>query len=108
MIDRLVTKLSEEKHPILFEPRTEDINEIKERLKSGFVFVRFTDTQGGTELGITVDSALTDIDPTIFEKSKSNFKLVGTCELNFHKVRCIAEIDLPSQQGFAQLELLND
>lgn len=107
-MDKLVEKLSTGKHLVVFEPRTKDINEIKERLDQGFVFVKFTETQGGTELGINIDNDLTSLEKADFKKSTGSIKVVGTCELNFHKVRCIAEINLATREGKGYLELLDD
>jgi hypothetical protein len=45
MMNRLVKELSTGKHPISFETRTEELEEIKERLNQGFVFVKFIETQ---------------------------------------------------------------
>lgn len=106
-MDRLVKQLSEGKHPVVFEPRTEEYSELKERLvEMKFVFVKFTDTMGETELGINVDNNLTDLKDVDFEKCKGNIHVVGTCELNYHKVRCIADINLKTKKGTGYLEVL--
>ena len=72
-----------------------------------FVFVEFTDTQGGTELGINIDDALTDLSKGDFNKGIGKLKIVGTCELNYHKVRCHAEVDLKTRKGKGYLEVLD-
>ena len=108
MMDQLITQLLTGNHPVLFEPRTEDINEIKERLNQGFVFIKFTETQGGTELGVNVDGQLTRLNEGNFETNKGAIQVVGTCELNFQKVRCIADIDLSTRQGIGRIELLQE
>jgi hypothetical protein len=106
-MDRLVKHLSEGKHPIVFEPRTEEYSELKERLtEMKFVFVKFMDTMGETELGINVDDSLTNLEDADFIEGKGNVHIVGTCDLNYHKVRCIAEVDLKTKKGTAYLELL--
>ena len=106
-MDRLVKQLSEGKHPIVFEPRTDEYSELKERLvEMKFVFVRFMDTMGETELGINVDDNLTDLKDADFVNGKGNIRVVGTCELNYYKVRCIADINLKTKKGNAHLELL--
>lgn len=107
-MDRLVKYLSEDKHPIVFEPRTEEHSELKERLvEMKFVFVKFMDTIGETELGINVDDNLTDLKDADLVNGSGNIHVVGTCELNYHKVRCIAEVDLKTKKGTAYLELLD-
>jgi hypothetical protein len=107
-MDRLVKQLSEGKHPIIFEPRTEKYSELKERLvEMKFVFVKFLDTMGETELGINVDDTLTDLKDADLVNGSGNIHVVGTCELNYHRVRCIAEADLKTKKGMAYLELLD-
>ncbi len=106
-VDRLVKKLSTGTHPVLFEPKTTTLNEVKQRLNQGFVFVRFAETQGGTELGITVDNALTSLQDANFEMGSGTLHVAGTCTLNFQKVRCVADIDLATRHGIGYLELLD-
>ena len=108
-MDRLVKQLSEGKHPIEFEPRTEDYTELKERLvEMKFVFVKFMDTMGETELGINIDDNLTNLEDADYTNGAGNIHVVGTCELNYHKVRCIADVDLKTKKGTAYLELLDE
>lgn len=104
----LVERLSQGENPVDFESRTEEISEIQERLEDGFVFVTFTDTRGGTELGIDIDKELTNLEQADFEKGEGKLKVVGTCELDYQKVRCIAEIDLATKKGKGYLEILDD
>lgn len=108
-MDRLVKFLSEGKHPIVFEPRTDEYDEMRERLvEMKFVFVKFMDTMGETELGINVDDNLTDLSEADFKEGSGNIHVVGTCELNYHKVRCVAEVDLKTKDGTGYLELLDE
>lgn len=106
-MDSLVEKLSKGKHHIIFDQRTKDIKEVKERLENGFVFVTFTQTAGGTELGINVDNKLTDIKNADFIKGKGSLHLEGTCTLNYHKVQCIADVNLETREGRGYLKILN-
>lgn len=106
-MDDLVERLSQ-KQPIDFESRTDTLEEVKERLtEMNFVFVTFTETQGGTELGINVDKDLTDIKNADFDKGTGVISVVGTCTLNYQKVRCIAEVDLSTKKGTGYLEPLD-
>lgn len=108
-MDRLVKQLSEGKHRIEFEPRTEDYAELKERLvEIKFVFVKFMDTMGETELGININDNLTNLENADYTSGTGNIHVVGTCELNYHKVRCIADVDLKTKKGTAHLELLDE
>ncbi len=105
-MDSLVKLLAEGRHPILFESRIDDFSEIKERLDQGFVMVTFTGTRGGTELGINIDTKLSNFDSANFETKKGSLRIIGTCELNYQKVRCFAEVDLSTKKGVGHLELL--
>lgn len=106
-MDDLVERLSK-KQPIDFESRTETLDEIKERLtEMKFVFITFTETKGGTELGINVDPSLTKIENADFNKGEGVISVVGTCTLNYQKVRCIAEVDLSTKKGTGYLESLD-
>jgi len=106
-MDDLVERLSKKQH-IDFESRTDTLDEIKERLtEMKFVFITFTETKGGTELGINVDSDLTKIENADFDKGAGVISVVGTCTLNYQKVRCIAEVDLSTKKGTGYLEPLD-
>jgi hypothetical protein len=107
-MDELVKKLSSGSHPVVFEPRIEKAHDVKERINQGFVFVKFTETQGGTELGITLDNSLSCFKNADFEIGQGTIQIVGTCELNFQKVRCFADIDLATRVGIGHLEPLTD
>ena len=108
-MDRLVKQLIKGKHPVVFEPRSEEYDEVRKRLvEMKFVFVKFMDTMGETELGINVDNNLTTLKDANFVTGKGHIHVVGTCELNYHKVRCIAEVNLKTKKGTAYLELLDE
>lgn len=106
-MDDLVRRLLK-KQPIDFEPRSGSMEEIQERLiEMKFVFITFTQTNGGTELGINVDLDLTKIDNANFNKAIGAIHVVGTCKLNYQEVRCIADVDLSTKKGFGYLEILD-
>ena len=107
-MDKLIKKLLIGKHTVLFEPQTASLCEVQERLKQGFVFIKFIETEGGTELGVKLDNPLTSLEGADFKTGKGILKIMGTCELNFQKIRCIAEINLTTRQGKGYLELLNN
>ena len=106
-MEHLVKRLSI-KQPINFESRTNSLEELKERLMDiKFVFITFTETKGETELGINVDLVSSDIKNADFDKGVGNITIVGTCELDYNKVRCIAEVDLSTKKGLGYLQLLH-
>lgn len=95
----LVKRLSEKQTHVAFEKRTKTLQEIQKRIQDGFVFVTFTQTRGGTELGINIEKELSDFSNANFDQGTGKIKLSGTCELNYNKVRCIANVDLSNMEG---------
>jgi hypothetical protein len=81
-----------------------------DRLRSGLddigtVFIKFTDTRGGTDLVVFLDRAATDLSAADFEHADGTVHIVGTLTLNGDPVRCIADIDLATLSGTGRLEL---
>lgn len=106
-MENLVDRLAKGMHSIVFESRTDDIKELEDRVNHGFVFVTFTETRGGTELGINLEKELCDFSKANVGQGKGSIKIVGTCELNYKKVRCRAEVDLSDRKGKGCLEILD-
>lgn len=105
----LVARLATGKHPVEFEKQAQNMEEINNRLvELKYVFVKFTDTRGGTELGINVDEQHTCIKNADFAQGTGSIHIEGTCILNYHKVRCIADVDLKTREGSGYLEVLAD
>lgn len=103
LVERLTTR-----QPVEFESRTNTFEELKERLLDmKFVFITFPGTKGGTEIGINVDTDSSNIKDADFSNGSGHISVVGTCELNFQKVRCVAEIDLSTKKGMGFLECLH-
>jgi hypothetical protein len=101
----LVRRLSEGQHPVEVSLRPErTVQALKGSLDRGYVHIRFTNTRGGTELGVPVDRERSDLSGADFEKESGRFTVAGELSLDFVKVRCIAEIDLPSLTGQGRLE----
>jgi hypothetical protein len=58
----LVQRLSQGRHPVEVSLRPErTVEALKDALDRGYVHIRFTQTRGGTELGIPIDRQETDI-----------------------------------------------
>lgn len=108
MMDRLISNLIEGMHPIELEAQTKTLSELSERVKGGFVFINFIDTQGGTEIGIKLDERSKKSSQHILNDDINTLKIVGTCKLNYHNVACRAEVNLKTRKGFGCLELIDD
>jgi hypothetical protein len=72
---------------------------LKECLDRGLVHIRFTGTRGGTELGVPVDQARTDMTAADFSGETGRLTVVGELSLDYTRVRCVADIELPSTEG---------
>jgi hypothetical protein len=106
-MSQLVKKLAKGKHNVAVRPIGDDpVAELERRLSSGYVHVRFRDTKGGTELGVTLEPDKTDRSRARFDSREGSLTLVGTLRLDYVPVRCTAEIDLATLEGTGYLEEL--
>jgi len=103
-MDELVQKLSEGDHPIVTQ-RYKTVEELKQAIDRGYVLIKFTDTRGGTELGIRLDNSLSAWDKADFAKAAGSVHLAGDLTLNYVKVRCVADVDLAGLAGKGHLEI---
>ena len=108
MINELVQRLSEGKHEVVIGHREEPYEEIKQRIEDGYIHIKFTQTKGGTELGINVDLNNTNVKELDFNKKKGSLHIEGTTNLNYNLVRCIADIDLATRQGEGYLQVIEE
>jgi hypothetical protein len=107
-MDELVQRLSEGRHPIELSLRPERTTKVlKECLDRGYVHVKFTGTQGGTELGVPVDRERSALASADLESGAGRIRIVGALNLNFVDVRCVADVDLASLSGEGHLEILD-
>jgi hypothetical protein len=104
----LVERLSRGVHKVSFEDRVKDPSYVEERIKDGFVFVKFTQTKGETELGINLIQDECDFSSGDFKEGTGKLHVVGTCELNYCKIKCIADVSLTTRDGIGHLELIEE
>jgi len=104
-MSELVNRLCEGQHPVEVSLRpNRTVGALKESLDRGYVHVKFTNTRGGTELGFEVDRQRTDVGRADFVGETGRLTLAGVLTLDYVKVRCLAEVELPSLQGYGRLE----
>jgi hypothetical protein len=105
-MNQLVEFLCNGDHPVEANLREKTLEALKESIKLGHVLVKFTDTRGGTVLGIPIDRSRSDLQAI---ESDSNgggeIKLVGDMTLDYVPVTCVARIDLATLQGEGRLEV---
>jgi hypothetical protein len=76
--------------------------------QSGFVHITFTDTRGGTELGVQLDKEECNLDGADFEGASGKVRLSGRLMLDYVPVRCVADIDLGTLEGTGRLHVLEE
>lgn len=105
--DDLVQRLATGSHPVEASLRPEkNIQGFQQSIDRGYVHLKFTQTRGGTELGIRLDPDASDLSQANFETATGTAHLVGGLSLNYVKVRCIADIDLVTLTGQGHLEIV--
>ena len=105
----LVQRLSEGEHPVVVGGPQPSLAEFQKRVEEmGYVFIKFTDTRGGTDLGVRVDKAAVDTSQANFEQGTGVVHVEGTLTLNYVKVRCIADINLADLKGTGHLVALEE
>ena len=108
-MDELVQRLSQGEHTVTVGGPIPSLEEFKKRVEDmGYVFIKFTGTRGGTDLGVRVDKQATDLSQTDFTQAKGVAHVEGTLTLNYVKVRCVADIDLATLNGNGYLVALEE
>lgn len=108
-MNELVQRLSHGEHPVEASLRpAKTAAALKESIDRGYVHIKFTNTKGGTELGVRLDSAASNFNDADFERQMGKVHLVGNLTLNYVKVQCIADIDLATLEGKGHLQPIED
>ena len=104
-MSELVNKLADGKHSVEAMVRPDRTTEaFKESIQRGYVHVKFTDTLGGTELGIRLERDDIDLQQADFDEGKGQVTLAGSLTLDYVPVMCFAVIELPELKGYGWLE----
>ncbi|HET8844509.1 MAG TPA: hypothetical protein VFN35_23775 [Ktedonobacteraceae bacterium] len=108
-MDELVQRLAEGNHPVTVGGPKPALEEFQRRLEDmGYVFIKFTGTRGGTDLGVRVDKSATDLSQAYFDQRTGIVHVEGTLTLNYVKVRCVADIHLETLNGTGHLVVLEE
>src|SRR5947209_8759197 len=100
----LVQRLAEGDHKVTVGGPQPSLAEFQKRVEDmGYVFIKFTETRGGTDLGVRVDKSATNLSQANFAQGTGTVHVEGTLTLNYVKVRCIADIDLATLNGTGHL-----
>lgn len=107
MVSELVERLSEGMHEVVIGYRGETLEEIKARVEDGYLHIKFTQTKGGTELGIDLDlKKMTGIEDLVNNLNSGTIHIEGITNLNYSDVRCICDIDISTRKGTGYLQVL--
>jgi uncharacterized protein YbdZ (MbtH family) len=102
--ESLVSRLSSGDHMVELSLRPERTTQaLREAVERGYVLVRFTQTRGGTELGVRLDHGASDTAGADFDAQQGHVHLEGDLILDFEPVRCMADIDLATMAGYGRL-----
>jgi hypothetical protein len=105
-MDELTERLAAGDHPVVVGGLEPTVEELQNRIEEiGWVFIKFTGTRGGTDLGMRFDGEASDLSNADFENGTGTIHLEGTLTLNNDPVRLFADIDLATLAGTGHLEL---
>lgn len=108
-MNELVQRLASGNHPVKASLRSSKTAQaLKESIDRGYVHIKFTNTRGGTELGVRLDPEASDLQEADFENQTGKINLVGNLTLNYEKVRCIADLYLTNLSGQGHLEPIEE
>ncbi len=83
-MDELVERLAEGEHPVTVGGPKPSLEEFQRRVEDmGYVFIKFTGTRGGTDLGVRVDKQATDLSQAYFDQRTGVAHVEGTLTLNY-------------------------
>jgi hypothetical protein len=107
-VNDLVQRLTQDQEIVASLRPEPNVQAFKAAIDRGYVHCKFTQTRGGTELGIPLDLERSDVTSADFEKGEGNVRIVGELVLDYTKVRFHGNIDLATLKGTGHLEPLGD
>ncbi len=108
-MSELPHKLSQGDHQVIFPSRLDDpVQELKDCIDRDYVFVKFTETRGGTELGFRLDPEHSDLSQADWENRSGKIRMAGNLTLDYVKVRCVGDIDIATMEGTGHLDILEE
>jgi len=105
-MDELVQRLADGEHAVAIERAEGKVEEFKAMIDRDYVLVKFTETRGGTELGMKLDRDNSNLDGANWDEGKGEVKIQGNLNLNYVDVACVATIDLSNLKGKGHLVVL--
>lgn len=103
-MNELTNRLATGEHPVTLGGPNPSVENLQTRITQvGWLHVKFTDTRGGTDLGIPLDKAACDFSTANFDEGTGSIHIEGDLTLNHDRVRCIADLDLATLNGTGHL-----
>lgn len=103
-MNELVERLAQGDHPVTVGGPQPSLKEFCKRVTDmGYVFIKFTDTRGGTDLGVRIEKDKTDLSQANVEQGAGIAHIEGKLTLNSVNVRCVADIELSTLNGTGHL-----
>ncbi len=103
-MDELTERLATGDHPVIAGGPKSSPEDLQYRITQfGLVHIKFTETRGGTDLGVHLDHSACDLSKADFEHGTGTVHLEGTLTLNNDPVRCIADLELATLSGTGHL-----
>jgi len=104
IVNELVERLARAEQPVAVGGPSPQVADLQERIEQlQYVFIKFTDTRGGTDLGVSLDKTATQTAQADFTRATGTVHIEGTLTLDFVPVRCIADINLATLTGTGRL-----
>jgi uncharacterized protein YbdZ (MbtH family) len=106
--ETLIDRLSHGRHPVVVPVWPESsVAAFKECLERGYVLVKFTDTRGGTEVGLRLDAGACDLAAADFTAARGSVHLEGEVVLDDVNIRCLADVGLETLSGLGQFAVVS-
>ena len=103
--DDLLDRLSKDQE-VIAGANTTTVEDLKGQVDRGYVHVKFTQTKGGTDLGVRAIKELSDFSKADWAAKKGSIKVVGDLTLNYVRIRVHATLQLETLKGTGRIEKL--
>lgn len=109
-MSELVARLTAKPHRLAFgqadKVRADRLAELRAAIDRKYVLLKFTETRGGTELGVPLDERACNLAEADFDQGQGKIQLEGELQLDYVPVRMIATVDLETLEGEGRLVVL--
>ena len=105
-MSELVQHLKQGPQPVIYS-RAKSASELKSAIDRGYVLLKFTETRGGTELGVPLDAPACRLRDADFTVGRGCVHLEGELTLDYVRVRVLADIDVATLAGEGQLRVVD-